>query len=80
MQRLAEVGGSVRLNQIVENLFRSPYVRVTDVAKELEVTYPTAKADIDRLVKAGILRELKKVSQKTFYAYEVYDAAYRDIE
>lgn len=80
MRRLADAGGSVRLNQIVENLFHSPYVRPADVAKQLGVMYPTAKADIDRLIKAKILRELKNVSQKTFYAPEVYDTAYGDIE
>jgi len=30
------------------------------------------KADIDRLVQAGILRELAKVTPKTFYAPEVF--------
>jgi cell filamentation protein, protein adenylyltransferase len=80
MQQLARAGGSVRLNQIVEGLFHSPYVRVTDVAKQLHVTYPTAKADIDRLVKARILKPLKNTSQKTYYAPLVYDAAYKDIE
>jgi Fic family protein len=46
----------------------------------LKVTYPTAKADIARLVKARILRELPNAGQITFYAPKVYDAAYRDIE
>jgi Fic family protein len=80
MQRLGEVGGTVRLNQIVENLFRSPFVRVPDVSRDLGVTYPTARADINRLVRAKILRELSNVGQITFYAPEVYDAAYLDIE
>jgi Fic family protein len=80
MQKLTEVGGSVRLNQIVETLFHSPFVRVADMAKQLQVTYPTAKADIDRLVKARMLRPLKNATQKTFYAPEVYEAAYADIE
>lgn len=48
LQRLAEVGGSVRLVQIVERIFHSPFVRITELYKQLDVTYPTAKADIDR--------------------------------
>jgi Fic family protein len=80
MQKLAKAGGSVRLNQIVENLFHSPYVRVTDVAKQLGVTYPTAKADLDRLVKARILKPLQNTARKTFYAPDVYDAAYADMD
>jgi Fic family protein len=80
MQKLPGVGGSIRLNQIVEDLFRSPFARIPDIAGKLDVTYPTAKADVDRLVKAGILRELKNISQKTFYAPDVYNAAYGDID
>jgi Fic family protein len=78
--RLASVGGSLRLSQIVEGLFQSPYVRVADLPQCLHVTYPTAKADVDRLVQAGILSELPNVSPKTFYAKEVFAVAYEDIE
>ncbi len=79
MQKLTDVGGSVRLNQIVENLFHSPFVQVAVMSKQLKVTYPTAKADMDRLVRAKILKPLKNATQKTFYAPEVYEAAYADI-
>ena len=79
LQRLADVGGNVRLNQIVENLFYSPYVQVTDVVTRLNVTYPTAKADLDRMVKAKILKHLPNAHQKTYYAPEVFDAAFADL-
>jgi len=78
--RLASVGGSLRLGQIVESLFQSPYVRVADLPQRLNVTYPTARADINRLVQAGILSELPNVSPKTFYAREIFNVAYEDIE
>lgn len=42
--------------------------------------YPTAKSDVERLVKVGILAELANASPKTFYAPEIYDVAYRDLE
>jgi Fic family protein len=77
--RLTDVGGNVRLNQIVENLFYSPYVQVTDVATQLKVTYPTAKADLDRMVKAKILKVLPNANRKTYFAPEVFDAAYADL-
>jgi Fic family protein len=79
-QRLADGGGHIRLIQVVENLFHSPFVRIAEVAKQLDVTYPTAKADVERLCRAGILRELPRLSPKTYYSPEVYDAAYGDIE
>ena len=67
MQRLTDVGGTVRLNQIVERTFHSPFIRVADLPKQLRVTYPTAKADIERPVQAGILKELPNVTPKTFF-------------
>lgn len=76
MRQIADVGGNFRLNQIVDDIFHSPFVRVSELPKRLNVTYPTAKADVDRLVGAGILRELPQVSPKTFYAPEVFNVAY----
>jgi Fic family protein len=78
MDRLQATKGNIRLRQIVERLFTSPIVRVVDVQKKLDVTYPTAKADIDRLVEAGILRDLETESVKTFYAPEVFAIAFGD--
>ncbi|MGH7139029.1 MAG: Fic family protein, partial [Pirellulales bacterium] len=63
---LDATGGTIRLNQIVDSLFYSPYVQVTNLAKQLSVSYPTAKADLDRLVQSGILAELPNASPKTF--------------
>lgn len=77
---LEETDGSVRLNQIVEGLFYSPYIQVANLAKQLSVSYPTAKSDVERLVNVGILAELPNASPKTFYAPAVYDVAYRDLE
>lgn len=80
MQRVADVGGSVRLNQIVEDIFFSPFVRVADLPGKLNVTYPTAKADVERLVNAGILQELPNVYPKTYYAPEVFSIAYEKLD
>ncbi len=66
--RIEAVGGSVRLTNIVEQIFHSPFVSVSGLAEKLDVYYQTAKADVDRLVRAGILRELRQVYPKTFYA------------
>lgn len=77
---LDETAGSVRLNQVVDGLFHSPYVQVAELARRLSISYPTAKSDVERLVKVGILAELANASPKTFYAPEIYDVAYRDLE
>ena len=76
--RLQRTKGSVRLQRIVDDLFQSPVVRVVDLQRSLAVTYPTAKADVDRLVAAKVLQELANEPLKTFYAPEVLDIAFKD--
>jgi len=71
---------SPRTHAIIEGLFNTPVVTISSVAREHEIAYPTAKSDIDRLVKANILAESKKKRNKIFYSYELIDAAYSDQE
>jgi Fic family protein len=56
-RRVAESGGSVRLNRIVDALFTSPLTTIPQAATLTAVTYPTAKHDLDRLRGLGILSE-----------------------
>jgi Fic family protein len=79
-ERVHAVGGSVRLHQIVEGIFHSPFLRVVDLAKRLKVTYPTADADVQRLVQADILQALPNIRPKTYYAREVFEVAYEEAE
>jgi Fic family protein len=67
-----------RAHRLIESLFSNPIVRITDVAKRLKITYPTAKADIDKLVEYGILFELSGVYPKAFYSREIFNAAYKE--
>jgi Fic family protein len=76
MEKLQDVGGSVRLGSIVDRMFYSPFIRVAEIQKEHGITYPTASADIQRLVKAGILQALPNVRPKTFYCPDVLNVAY----
>jgi Fic family protein len=80
MQRLGATGGRVRLNRIVDDLFSSPILELAKLPERLEVTYPTAKSDVERLVDVGILAELPDMAVRTFYAPEVYRVAYGDID
>jgi hypothetical protein len=66
------------LNIIVDDLFLSPIVKITKIAKEHDITYPTAKADIDKLVGVNILAPLDSMAQKTFCAPEIFEITYRD--
>ncbi len=78
-RQLQETGGNVRLQSIVDQTFVHPFLRVAEIARRLEVTYPTAKSDLEKLAEVGILRLLPDFSPKTYYAPEVYKVAYEDI-
>lgn len=80
IERVNQIGGSTRLHQILENVFKSPFVRISDLRGQLDVSYPTAKSDVDKLVSAGVLHELPNLYPKTFYAPAVFNIAYEDLE
>ena len=61
---------------ICDMLFREPIVRIATLRQRFPVHYQTAQADVEELVKLGILRELPNQSQKAFYSPEVMLAAY----
>lgn len=67
-----------RMHALIESLFSNPIIRTSDAARRLNVTYPTAKSDIGKLVELGILSELGGVSPKAYYARAIFDAAYQE--
>lgn len=77
--RINASGGSVRLSQTVDHLFVEPIVTIADLAKMLNVTYPTAKADIEKLATSGVLAEMSDLYPKTYYAAEIFDVAYEGL-
>ena len=66
-RRLADTKGSVRLHQIVEDLFRTPIISVVELRRRLNVSRPTADADALKLENVGIIRQLEGHSPKTYY-------------
>lgn len=70
-------GGSVRLAYIVDRLFFSPIVTVTRMRTELEVTYPTARADLAKLERLGILQRLDGMRRITYYCDPIYEVVAR---
>lgn len=67
---------SPRSHKLIDALFKSPVVRVTNVKRLFNVHYQTAQADIDRLVAVGILRPLRVLRPKTYYAPEIMAIAH----
>jgi Fic family protein len=63
---LTRAGAAVRL---VDLLFTHPFITIPAAARYLEQTYPAAQNNVEKLVKAGILRERAgKSSPKVFVA------------
>jgi Fic family protein len=69
---------TARTHRIIEGLFSRPIVTTPQLAYQCHVTYPTAKADIDRLVEAGILTEVPDVYPTAYCAGRIMDVAYSD--
>jgi Fic family protein len=78
-EKLKSIRGSSRLNLIVDELFNVPIVQVAQIARRYEVTYPTARADVDKLLAAGILIEFHDARQKTYYNPEIIQVIYDNI-
>jgi Fic family protein len=55
---------------ITDRLFLNPYVTATRLAERLGVSFPTVQAAIDRLVEAGILREVTGRQRNRIYCAE----------
>jgi Fic family protein len=70
--------GSPRTEQIVHGLFTNPIVRVAKLRRVLGVTYPTAQSDVDKLVKANVLRRLPDFRPRAYYSPEIFDVAYAE--
>ena len=77
-EKLKEIGGSVRLSSIVDELFESPVAVVTHVKQKHQVTYPTARSDLRKLESAGILKRLESVEQIAYYCPSIYEITFAD--
>ena len=76
---LNQTGGSLRLNQLIDYLFESPAITVSQAAKVCNVGYNTARSDIERLVKAQILVESDiQARPKIYFASQILEIAYVD--
>jgi Fic family protein len=69
---------TTRTHRLVEGLFQDPILRIVDVKQACDVAYQTAKGDIEVLQKVGILKQLPDLYPACFYAWEIFQIAYRD--
>jgi Fic family protein len=65
---------AINLLSVVDLLFMNPFIRINQIAKELKVTYPTAKKAVQNLIKLNVLEPAtKKKRNKLFVAHEILD-------
>lgn len=80
-ERIRNHEGRDRLMYLVPHLLIYPFIAYKDVMNVLEVTYPTARADIDALISMDIVREMPgRKRPKLFRAHEIFHLAYFDDE
>lgn len=77
-ERANQIGAGTRLSALVDDLFLNPLIRVTDARDRLQVTYPTARSDLQKLERAGIVDRLKGAPQITYFSAPVLAAIYGD--
>jgi Fic family protein len=65
---------AINLLSVVDLLFMNPFVQINQIAKELAITYPTAKKAVQNLIKLNILKPaIQKERNKLFVAHEILD-------
>jgi Fic family protein len=65
-------------NKLVDRMFIAPYFTVRQAAKRLEVTDRTARLQVQRLEKLGVIREITGMKKNRIYLAEEIFAAIND--
>lgn len=69
-QQLQKEYVSTPVFQLLDMLFLNPFVSLPGVSDHLKITWPTAKASVERLVKLGILKEVSGRKRSRIYCAE----------
>ncbi|HEY2819427.1 MAG TPA: Fic family protein [Candidatus Acidoferrum sp.] len=78
--KMEAVGASAQALRVVDDLFVTPAVTISGVAKRLRSTYPTAELLVRKLVKAGILSaDNVRRRNRVFQATEILKLVQMDI-
>jgi Fic family protein len=78
--RLDRSGCPGRVYQIVEDLFVRPFTTAPWIKDKYQVSYPTARSDLERLVKMEILNDmaLRLRRQKAYLCEDIFRITYGD--
>lgn len=79
--QLTEARASGLLLQLADHLFNSPVITIPEAETLLDVTYPSAKLNVEKLVDAGILQQVGDSDyRKTFVAGEILEVIGTDTD
>ncbi len=79
-RKVRDLGGNTRLVTAIDRLVRNPVMTIADHARRANVTYPTAKTDLERLVELGVLRVLARVRPKSYVCGPMMKIIYDDVK
>ena len=71
---------SPRMHVLIEKMFEIPAFKASHVAKWGASSMPTARADIQRLIKAGFVQHLQGQRPQVYYARPIFDVAHSENE
>ena len=77
-ERIQSIRGSVRLSTIVDGLFHLPVVQISELARQFNVHYQTARVDVMRLKDVGILSDFEDFRPRSFIAHELIALTFGD--
>ncbi len=73
-RKLTQARASALLLRLADGLFTSPIITIPEASRLLDVTYPSARRNIEKLVEAEILRPLDNSSyRKAYLAPEILE-------
>jgi Fic family protein len=75
-EKIQSIGGNVRMDAIVDDLFIAPVLRIPYVAKKYNITYPTAKTAIEKLMTIGIIVEVEDQPTRTFLSPQIFEVTF----
>jgi len=79
IRKLRDTGGNTRLVTAIDQLVRNPVMTIAEHARRANVTYPTAKTDLERLAELGILKVIAHVRPKSFVCSQMMKIIYDDV-
>jgi len=69
-QRLTRARASALLLRLADSLFQSPWLTIPEARRILDVSYPSARYNVLKLVDAGVLRQMGDASYGKIYVSE----------